>query len=65
MLKSPLPARKVIVNEESAHDTELFITKRLTALKNQRSSGDLEDLALVIGSHPCHLHVVRLSFVPA
>ncbi|KAF5388875.1 hypothetical protein D9757_005590 [Collybiopsis confluens] len=40
----------VIVNEETAHDTEDFISKRLAAIKNQRSTGELEleDLALVI-----------------
>ncbi|PPQ89698.1 hypothetical protein CVT25_014099 [Psilocybe cyanescens] len=38
----------VIVNEENAHDTEEFLTKRLSAIKNQRSSGELEDLALII-----------------
>ncbi|KZS88835.1 calcium transporting ATPase [Sistotremastrum niveocremeum HHB9708] len=38
----------VIVNEESAHETEQFLSKRLTAIKNQRKSGELEDLALVI-----------------
>ena len=40
---------QVIVNEENAHDTQEFITKRLSAIKNQRSSGELEDLALIIG----------------
>lgn len=40
---------QVIVNEENAQDTREFITKRLSAIKNQRSSGELEDLALVIG----------------
>ncbi|KAG8782134.1 hypothetical protein FRC12_021196 [Ceratobasidium sp. 428] len=38
----------VIVNEENAHDTREFITKRLNAIKNQRKSGELEDLALII-----------------
>ncbi|KIJ26520.1 hypothetical protein M422DRAFT_272396 [Sphaerobolus stellatus SS14] len=38
----------VIVNEQNAHDTQEFITKRLTAIKNQRKSGDVEDLALII-----------------
>ncbi|PFH53769.1 hypothetical protein AMATHDRAFT_54264 [Amanita thiersii Skay4041] len=38
----------VIVNEENARDTNEFITKRLSAIKNQRSSGELEDLALII-----------------
>ncbi|KAM6501949.1 calcium transporting ATPase [Amanita muscaria] len=38
----------VIVNEENAHDTNEFITKRLSAIKNQRSTGELEDLALII-----------------
>lgn len=41
----------MIVNEETAHGTEEFLSKRLAAIKNQRSTGDLEleDLALVIG----------------
>ena len=39
----------LIVNEESAQDTHEFLTKRLSAIKNQRSTGELEDLALVIG----------------
>ncbi|KAG8221375.1 Ca-transporting ATPase [Butyriboletus roseoflavus] len=38
----------VIVNEESAHETAEFISKRLSAIKNQRSSGEQEDLALII-----------------
>ncbi|KAJ3733837.1 calcium transporting ATPase [Lentinula guzmanii] len=40
----------VIVNEETAHGTEDFLSKRLAAIKNQRSTGELEleDLALVI-----------------
>lgn len=38
----------VTVNEENAQDTADFLTKRLSAIKNQRSSGELEDLALVI-----------------
>ncbi|KAF9228273.1 phospholipid-translocating P-type ATPase [Gyrodon lividus] len=38
----------VIVNEETALDTAEFISKRLTAIKNQRSSGEQEDLALII-----------------
>lgn len=42
---------KVIVNEENAHDTQDFLTKRLSAIKNQRSTGELEDLALVIGKN--------------
>ena len=40
---------KVIVNEERSQDTKDFINRRLTALKNQRNTGELEDLALVIG----------------
>ncbi len=39
----------VIINEETSHDTHDFINKRLTAIKNQRSAGELEDLALIIG----------------
>ncbi|KAI0070017.1 phospholipid-translocating P-type ATPase [Panus rudis PR-1116 ss-1] len=38
----------VIVNEETALGTQEFITKRLNAIKNQRSTGELEDLALII-----------------
>ncbi|KAM5531114.1 hypothetical protein V8D89_015228 [Ganoderma adspersum] len=38
----------VIVNEETAHETQDFITKRLSAIKSQRSTGDQEDLALII-----------------
>ena len=41
---------QVIVNEETAHETQDFIRKRLSALKSQRSTGDQEDLALVIGT---------------
>ena len=40
---------QVIVNEESATATNEFITRRLNAIKSQRKSGELEDLALVIG----------------
>lgn len=40
----------MIVNEETAHETEDFLTKRLNAIKSQRNSGDQEDLALVIGA---------------
>ncbi|KAF8893873.1 aminophospholipid-transporting P-type ATPase [Infundibulicybe gibba] len=38
----------VIVNEENAHDTQEFLSKRLSAIKNQRNAGELEDLALII-----------------
>ena len=41
---------KVVVNEESAKATQEFLTKRLTAIKSQRSTGELEDLALIIGN---------------
>lgn len=37
------------MNEETAHDTQQFISKRLSAIKSQRSTGELEDLALIIG----------------
>lgn len=40
----------VIVNEESALATKEFISKRLSAITSQRKSGELEDLALIIGS---------------
>lgn len=36
------------MNEETAHDTQQFLAKRLSAIKSQRSTGELEDLALVI-----------------
>ena len=39
----------VIVNEESELATKEFISKRLSAITSQRKSGELEDLALVIG----------------
>ena len=45
-----LPRRQVIVNEESALGTKDFLERRLTAIKSQRSTGELEDLALIIGS---------------
>ncbi|KAJ7782793.1 Ca-transporting ATPase [Mycena metata] len=38
----------VIVNEQTSHDTQQFLAKRLSAIKSQRSTGELEDLALVI-----------------
>ncbi|GAA5916948.1 hypothetical protein JCM6882_003839, partial [Rhodosporidiobolus microsporus] len=38
----------VIVNEDNAHDTHDFITKRLEAVKNSRNAGDFEELALII-----------------
>lgn len=38
------------MNEETAHDTQEFLSKRLSAIKNQRSTGEMEDLALVIGA---------------
>lgn len=40
----------VVVNEETAHDTAEFIEKRLGAIRNQKSSGEQEDLALIIGA---------------
>lgn len=41
---------QVIINEETSHETHDFINKRLSAIKNQRSTGELEDLALIIGA---------------
>ena len=41
------------------HDTKTTLERRLTAIKSQRSSGELEELALIIGAPPC----VVLSFV--
>lgn len=39
----------MIVNEDNAHDTKDFLSKRLEAVKNSRNAGDFEELALVIG----------------
>lgn len=47
--ESLMELRQVIVNEESSHETAEFILKRLSAIKNQRNSGEQEDLALIIG----------------
>jgi hypothetical protein len=41
---------QVIVNEGTMHDTKQSIERRLIAVKSQRSSGELEDLALIIGT---------------
>lgn len=38
----------VIVNEDNAHDTADLLNKRLQAIKNQRSVGEIEELALII-----------------
>ena len=38
------------MNEDNAHSTKEFINKRLAAIKNQRKTGEQEDLALVIGA---------------
>ena len=46
-----LTVGQVIVNEETSHETHDFISKRLTAIKSQRSTGELEDLALIIGAN--------------
>ena len=35
------------------HDTKTTLERRLTAIKSQRSSGELEELALIIGAPPC------------
>lgn len=40
------------MNEETSHETHEFINKRLSAIKSQRNSGELEDLALIIGEPP-------------
>lgn len=40
---------QVIVNEETALGTKDFLQRRLIAIKNQRNTGELEDLALIIG----------------
>lgn len=54
MITDPLDRRlfpiiQIIVNEETSRDTQEFLSKRLFAIKNQRSAGDTEELALVIG----------------
>lgn len=51
---------QVIVNEENQHDTYDFINKRLQAIKSQRSSGELEDLALIIGECPVGMQLSHL-----
>jgi phospholipid-transporting ATPase len=38
------------VNEDNLLDTKDTIERRLTAVKSQRNSGELEDLALIIGT---------------
>ncbi|KAA1470665.1 calcium transporting ATPase [Dentipellis sp. KUC8613] len=38
----------VIINEDNLHDTKETLEKRLNAIKSQRSTGELEELALVI-----------------
>ncbi|KAI0060491.1 calcium transporting ATPase [Artomyces pyxidatus] len=38
----------VIINEQTMFDTKETLERRLTSVKNQRSSGELEDLALII-----------------
>ena len=50
------------MNEGNAHDTQEFLNKRLNAIKSQRNSGELEDLALIIGQQKdiYHCHVSSL-----
>lgn len=40
----------VVVNEGTARETAEFIEKRLGAIRNQRHTGEVEELALVIGA---------------
>lgn len=40
---------QVIINTETMAETSDLLSKRLFAIKNQRISGDTEELALVIG----------------
>lgn len=40
---------QVIVNEETARDTRQYLSTKLIAIKAQQKSGDLEELALIIG----------------
>ena len=55
----------IIVNEETMLDTQEFISKRLSAVKSQRSTGELselEDLALIIGmSTVCSAYTSQLT----
>lgn len=53
----------MIVNEENAHDTQEFLAKRLSAIKNQRNTGDVEDLALIIGVWYGNLYNVAVFHV--
>lgn len=50
------------MNEENAHDTQEFLSKRLSAIKNQRSTGELEDLALIIGEFPARCCFLGAQF---
>lgn len=52
---------QVIVNEDNSRDTADFIQKRLSAIKNQRSTGELEDLALVIGQRAHEINSYLLT----
>ena len=62
LLRNP----QVIINEENAQDTKDFIHKRITAIQNQRKTGELEDLALVIGgwSLACVVITVNAHWLP-
>lgn len=50
------------MNEGNSLDTQEFLTKRLSAIKNQRSTGELEDLALVIGTPPDYNILLLFTF---
>ena len=40
----------MVVSEKTAHETAEFISRRLSAIRSQRSSGKLKDLALITGA---------------
>lgn len=52
----------MIVNEETAHETAEFVSKRLSAIKNQRNSGEQEDLALIIGGSRRRFFLVQNGY---
>lgn len=41
----------MIINTETMAETSDLLSKRLFAIKNQRISGDTEELALIIGEY--------------
>ncbi len=51
------------MNEETSHETHDFINKRLAAIKNQRNTGELEDLALIIGEFELSLTSGHIQYL--